>query len=325
MTTVAGRLLFHRLQKPLLRQRLLRSLSTLDPLSDPAKFISGLTSEDVEKNEEIAAFIAANFEPPPGPDEPSPWSVKSDEAKVEKESQPDAAEHLNIRKIHCFLRDPAEEEGSRRCQDLRASRNQIPGLLYGGNPDLGISSRDSASKIFVKTPWNVLHREFDLFHRAVESRVYDLTVYQDEYDTLGTVHRVLPTDVQWHPIRRTLFCINYLRYHPLRPIKIPIVYVNEEESPVMKRGGFIAPVNRYVSCLVEEGVPIPERLELECAGLKLKEVVRLDRIIFPEGVRMSKRGKPEKFVIGTVFGSRGDKDDDEAQEKETKVAAAKKA
>jgi hypothetical protein len=47
-------------------------------------------------------------------------------------------------------------------------------------------------------------------------------------------------------------------------------------------------------------------LELECTGLKLKEVVRLNRIIFPEGVRASKHVNPKTFLVGTVFGRRSD-------------------
>lgn len=291
----------------LIRRTQKRFFST-DPLVEPWKFVQGLSAEDVAKNETIAAFLRANFKaeddlPPAGRVKDAVKAV-ADEA-VEKND----ASHLNIRKISCFRRHSIEEEGSRRCRNIRDNL-EIPGLLYGGDPFKGIHSDDESSKIYVKTVWKLLQRELDLYHRSFESRVYDLTVFEDETDTEGTVHRVVPTNVQRHPIQNKLFCVNYLRYHALRPIQIPIVYVNEEESPAMKRGGFIAPVKRYVSCTVEEGVPIPERLELECTGLQLREVVRLDRVVFPEGVRMSKRVKPERFVIGTVFGRRADQADD---------------
>jgi large subunit ribosomal protein L25 len=276
-----------------------------DPLLEPWKFVEGLTVEDVQKNETIAAFLRANFE---GEDErpPPELAKKADEDELVEE---DPASLLNIRKISCFRRHTVDEEGSRRCQTIRDNL-EIPGLVYGGDPFKGIHSQDESSKIFVKTVWKVLQRELDIYHRAFESRVYDLTVFEDATDTEGTVHRVVPTDVQRHPIQNKLFCVNYLRYHPLRALKIPIVYVNEEESPAIKRGGFIAPVNRYVSCMVEDGVPIPEKLELECTGLQLREVVRLDRIIFPAGVQISKVVKPDRFVIGTVFGRRADASDD---------------
>jgi large subunit ribosomal protein L25 len=293
-----------RVLRPLARRIQGRHFSA-DPLKNPSKFVTGLSVEDVEKNEEISAFMKANF------------VVESEESEsvaeevVEDSVEVNPANALNIRKLTGYLRDTIREEGSRRCQTLRDGGGDVPGLLYGGDPTLGIRSSDAASKIFVKTPWPLLQRELDLYHRSFESRVYDLTIYEDESDTEGIVHRVLPTSVQRHPIQHKLFCANYLRYHAGRPIRIPIAYINEEESPALKRGGFIAPINRFISCIVEEGVPIPERLELECTGLQMKEVARLDRIIFPDGVSLSKRVKTDTFIIGTVFGRRGGLEDDE--------------
>jgi hypothetical protein len=73
----------------------------------------------------------------------------------------------------------------------------------------------------------------------------------------------------------------------------------------LKRDGFIIPVNKYVECLVEDGAPIPSALELECTGLLLKDVIKLNRLIFPDGVKPSKRVNPDTFVIGPVAGGRG--------------------
>ena len=89
------------------------------------------------------------------------------------------------------------------------------------------------------------------------------------------------------------------------------MYINEEESPAMKRGGFIAPVNRYVPCLVEDGVKIPDGIELDCTGATLKEVIRRDRLIFPDGVIPGKKVKDD-FLIGTIFGRKADIGDVEA-------------
>mmetsp|Transcript_640 Transcript_640/g.1010 ORF Transcript_640/g.1010 Transcript_640/m.1010 type:complete len:318 (-) Transcript_640:2803-3756(-) len=280
----------------------------VNPLDDPGRFVEGITKEDLEKDPELASFITANFSEIAADGETvesNAGEAAYEDTKGEKEKSND----LNMRKIHCYLRDPVKEEGSRRCETLRETRREIPGLLYGGDPTLGIKSKDHSSKIYVKTPWSILQRETDLYHRSFQSRVYDLTVYEDETEEESTVHRVIPSDLQWHPIKNKLFCANYLRYHAGRPIKIPIKYINEEESPAMKRGGFIAPVNRYVSCLVEDGVPIPDFLELECTGLELKNVARMDRIIIPDGVRVSKHVKQDSFIVGTVFGERAGKEE----------------
>jgi large subunit ribosomal protein L25 len=265
-----------------------RLLSTYE---DPSRYVQGVTNEDLANDPVLAAFFQVNFPT----DEPRLMGQQQGEEKVD--------ESLNIRTLSCLLRDPKHEEGSRTCQRLRSERF-IPGLLYGGDPTLGIYSHDASSQIFIKTPWTLLQRELDLYHRNFECRVYDLTVYEDEEDTEGTVHRVLPRDVQRHPVQSTVFCANFLRYFPGRPIKIPIVYVNEEESPALKRGGFLAPISRHVECIVQDGVPIPEKLELECTGLRVKDVVRMERIVFPDGVKPSKNVNMDQFLVGTVFGKR---------------------
>jgi large subunit ribosomal protein L25 len=275
----------------------------LSTYADPSRYVEGVTNEDLANDPVLAAFFEANF-----PTDEPPLKGKSiGEKKVDVS--------LNIRELSCLLRDAKREEGSRTCQHLRSQRF-IPGLVYGSNPQLGIFSHESSSQIFIKTPWTLLQRELDLYHRNFESRVYDLTIYENEDDTEGTVHRVLPRDVQRHPVQSTVFCTNFLRYFPGRPIKIPIVNINEEESPALKRGGFLAPISRHVECVVEDGVPIPEKLELECTGLRIKEVVRLERIVFPDGVKPSKNVKVDQFLVGTVFGRRMMDEEDEEEGKE---------
>ena len=79
----------------------------------------------------------------------------------------------------------------------------------------------------------------------------------------------------------------------------------------MKRDGFIIPVKKFVACFVEEGVPIPDALEVECTGLQVKDVIRMDRLIFPEGVRPIDNLDLENFVIGPVRGGKSAEADDD--------------
>lgn len=130
---------------------------------------------------------------------------------------------------------------------------------------------------------------------------------------------VIPTDLQMHPVGHYAYCVNYIRYHPNKPIKIKIRCINEEESPAMKRGGFLSMVNRSVECLVEGNVPIPQYIQLECTGLRQKDVVRRNRLLLPEGVSIHPR-VAEDYLIGTVFGAKGGSaaDDEKTEEDEKK-------
>ena len=287
-----------------------RSLSSLDKkFEDPSKFVAGVTKEQLAEDRNLQEFFRSNFaEEKVGPALVA--DLKKDE-NVEVDPLDEGRSVLNIRKLHCFKRDPVTEEGTRRCFRLRDDENFIPGLLYGADPGQNIvRPHDPDTKIFVKTKWDLIQKELVLYHRAFESRVYDLTIYEDEEDDVGTVQRVLPKNMNRHPVVNRIFCLNYLRYHPNRPINIPLRYINEEESNALKRGGYIVPQARYVQCFVEDGVPIPDTIDVECTGLKLKQTVRIDRLIFPEGVRPSKKVNPKQFLVGSVFGRRSAIGDD---------------
>jgi hypothetical protein len=295
------------------------TVSTAD-LNDPSTFVQGTTVEDLENNPVLAEYFAANFPKygTGGADDSgiSTQTIQEEAQKEEDEGEQITSSPLNIRTLSGFTRSVS---GSQPCYRLREREQLIPGLIYGSDPTQNILSKDPSSRISVMTPWQQIQREMDLFtYHNFESRVYDLTVYDenDEEDE-GVVHRVVPANVQFHPIQNKIYCCNFLRYHPGKPIKIPIVYVNEDESGAMKRGGFIVPQNRHVSCLVEDGVPIPEAIEMDCTGLKLKEVIRLDRMIFPPGVKASKKVDPEKFLVGTLFGRRADGGDEDETSEET--------
>jgi hypothetical protein len=115
---------------------------------------------------------------------------------------------------------------------------------------------------------------------------------------------VIPTDLQMHPVDHTAFCLNFIRYHPGKPIRLPIQTINEEESPAMKRGGFIAFTNKTIECLIDEKAVVPEYIPLECSGLRQKDVVRRDRLVLPDGVVISPRVS-EDYLLGSVFGAKG--------------------
>jgi ribosomal protein L25 (general stress protein Ctc) len=289
---------------------------------DPSKLVYGVTKEKMEGNPAIADFVSANF--PEAFNDTDSATYDQSEGSLQglgaeesayvarKAARVEIDYPLNIRPLTAYMRDAANEEGSRRSRFMRWE-GMIPGLVYGGDPNLGIFSRQPESKVFIKTPWKTLQKELDRYHRSFESRVYDLTVLEGPDDTEGNVYRVMPQGVQRHPVMSTIYCANFVRYHAERPIKIPIVQINEEESPALKRDGYIVPIKRYVECLVEEGASIPERLELECTGLQSKDVIRMDRIIIPDGVRISDRVKKagNEFILGVVFGRGKGADDDE--------------
>ena len=296
--------------------------------------VSGVTSEMIQNDPVIADYVRSNF-PEYFVDTTATTTKKTKITNwgERRRNRPQPA--LNIRSMATVKRDPDHEEGSNRCFSMRR-QGFIPGVIYGGDPTMGINGQDLSKRFFVKTPSNIIQSELDRHRYAFGSRVFDLTVY-DTYEQLqaatsseesengsgaeppsdgygGVVHRVMPRDIQQHPVNDTVYCCNFLRYFPGRPIKIPLLLINEEESPALKRDGFLIPINRFVECVVDEGVEIPDELEVECTGLQFNQVIRLDRVLFPDGVRPSKKVlKHPDFMIGPIHGGKGEIDDEATQ------------
>lgn len=364
------------------RAAMMCTTSTPPLHAQPNQYVTGVTNEQMEANQAMRDWYAANF---PSWKEDPETNIVTDPSETTDAQNDDTSEETeittnphaitlppeltkrNIRPLIAYLRDPTNETGTRNCDRLRSPGPNdddfplVPGILHGSDPTSNILSIDASSKLLVKTPWFEIQRELDRYatgrNGSFENRVYALTIYKDEDANVGyhrsvrtltkddtTYHLneetmevteipppppevlpertpivenilVIPADLQLHPVSHSALCVNFIRYHANKPIKIPIRTVNEEESPAMKRGGFIAFVNTFVECLVEEGGVIPERIELECSGLRQKDVVRRERLIIPEGVRVHPRVKDD-FLVGTVFGAKGVGADDAGDEEE---------
>ncbi|KAL7566182.1 hypothetical protein ACA910_011257 [Epithemia clementina (nom. ined.)] len=324
---------------------------------DPGKYIDGAKPEDLD-NPVFFAYAKANlphiYDPEYDPEFENEgleaWSgldprlmdmlkqsrreKKEKREQKKREKEEDKNHPLNMRPLHAYLRGP---EDQRRGRYLRNHAGLIPGIIYGSDPRLGILSCDKSTWIRIKTPQKPLYKELNRYENWFShSRVYNLTVYQDEEDKEGTKHVVMPTSVQWHPVGNKVYCVNFLRYHPGRPVRLPIKHVNEDLSPGLKTS-FIIPIQRKIEVLIDEGVSIPDFIELDCTGLRAQDVVRRDRVILPEGIQFSKKVMDRGFihyVIGKVYGSNRDRaataannaseEAKEAKKKPQKTSAEKK-
>merc|ERR1711862_924021 len=143
--------------------------------------------------------------------------------KEKKKQELHPLSHLNIRSLHCYVRDLETLEGSKVSRRFRAN-NLIPGVIQGR------SSADKKScintSIGVITNWNLLQRELDLYHRWVLSHVYELTLKSspikgevrhkltrdEEASEIISKELVVPVDMQMHPWKNTMYSINFQRY-----------------------------------------------------------------------------------------------------------------
>ena len=115
----------------------------------------------------------------------------------------------------------------------------------------------------------------------------------------GAKHRVLPRDVQFHPVSDTPMHVDFLRFDPNRKITaaVPVAFKGESESPGLKGGGVLNVVRYEVEVLCTAD-NIPPELILHLAGLEVGDSLHASSISLPEGVEFVISDRD--FTIATI-------------------------
>ena len=110
---------------------------------------------------------------------------------------------------------------------------------------------------------------------------------------------VLPRDVQTHPVRDHIMHVDLLQVDERTRIEVevPLHFLNEEESPGLKRGGVLNVVRHEVelSC---PATAIPPFLEVDLAGLDIGDAVKISSIALAEGVHPTITDRD--FTLATI-------------------------
>lgn len=168
-----------------------------------------------------------------------------------------------IRPISAELRQRAGKGAARATR--RAGR--IPAVIYGNKQDTVLISLEPVE----------FSRE--LKAHGFFSHIFEITVKGD-----GT-HRALARDVQFHPVTDQPLHVDFMRFSASTKlhVDVEIEFINEAESPGMKRGGVLNVVNATLEVVCAPDV-IPETLVVDLTGLKIGDSVHLSDIKLPEGV-----------------------------------------
>ena len=156
----------------------------------------------------------------------------------------------------------------------------IPAILYGGkNPNQKISIEKKDIK-------NIINSDNFL------SKVLEL-----EID--GKKEKVLPRDVAYNVVSEEPIHIDFMRVVSGKKIilEIPVKFINQPDSPGLKRGGVLNIVRRTVElrCPAES---IPDDITIDLAGSDIGTSLKISSVKLPENVvpKISDRD----FVIATV-------------------------
>lgn len=163
----------------------------------------------------------------------------------------------------------AESRSAGPQSSLRMLRQEgrVPAIVYGANKDPEIISLDAVA----------LKKEIN--RGGFSNRLFDLK-------TDKKTERVLPREVQLHPVTDKPIHIDFLRLTGESEVRlaVPVAFVDEEKCPGIKRGGLINVVRHDIE-LICRADSIPENLSASLDGLEIGDSIHINNINLPDNVR----------------------------------------
>ena len=136
-------------------------------------------------------------------------------------------------------------------------------------------------------------------------------------DVGGKPARTLPKAIDFHPVTSRPIHVDFVRIgeHAQVTVNIPVRFVDEEESPGLKRGGVLNVVRHELE-LICDAAKIPSEISISLAGLEIGDAVHISSVTLPDGAKPTIDDRD--FTVATVVAPSAMK----AEEEEAAAAAA---
>ncbi|QIG79136.1 50S ribosomal protein L25/general stress protein Ctc [Stakelama tenebrarum] len=111
--------------------------------------------------------------------------------------------------------------------------------------------------------------------------------------------RTLPKDVAFDVVTDRPVHVDFLRIseHAKVEVAIPVVFVDEEASPGLKRGGVLNMVRHELELAVD-AANIPDQIEISLKGLEVGDSIHISHVSLPEGAEPTITDRD--FTIATI-------------------------
>lgn len=164
----------------------------------------------------------------------------------------------------------------------RALRREgrVPAVIYGGKEEpLAIHVEE---KLLMK----------QLMTGHFMNSVVEITVG-------GTAVRTLPKDVAFHPVNDRPLHVDFLRLsaNSTVHVEVPVQFINEENSPGLKRGGVLNIVRHGLE-LVCEADKIPDDIIIDVTGFDVGDSIHISHVTLPAGAKSAITDRD--FTIATI-------------------------
>lgn len=167
----------------------------------------------------------------------------------------------------------------------RALRREgrVPAVIYGNNEDP-----------------QIVHVEEKILNKLLGTGHFFNSVVMVEVG--GKQVRTLPKDVAFHPVTDRPLHADFLRVseHASVHVNVPVVFINEELSPGIKRGGVLNVVLHDLD-LICDAAEIPDDVTIDLSGYDVGATIHLKDITLPKGAK-SGIADPD-LTIATIIAS----------------------
>ncbi len=173
------------------------------------------------------------------------------------------------------LRDTVGKSGAK---GLRRE-GRIPAVIYGDNQDVVTISIDGNE-----------------FAKLIKNPGFFTHIFS--IDVTGNKHQVLARDLQLDPVTDNPLHVDFLRFSKSTKIviEIPVSFINEEDSPGLKRGGVLNIVRRQLELRCSP-LSIPQSIVIDLTGFEIGESIHISSLDLPDGVEPI---TDRDFTVATV-------------------------
>ncbi len=184
----------------------------------------------------------------------------------------------------------------------RAARREgkVPGIVFGGDND----------PLPISIPFNELLKK--LKAGRFKSTLFNLKV--DGHDDV----RVICRDVQRDVVKDLPTHLDLMRLRRTTKVNlfVPVEFVNEEDSPGIRKGGVLTVVRNEIELIVTAG-DIPEQVTIDISDLDINDTVTISMVDLPAGTKPT---IDRDFVICNVSAPSALKSEDDEDADETEAA-----
>ena len=172
-----------------------------------------------------------------------------------------------------------ERAGKGASRALRRT-GRTPAVIYGGN----------------EAPVQIHVEEKELVKQLMTGHFFNSIV---EIEVGGKTVRTLPKDVAFNPVSDRPIHADFLRLSgdSKVTVQVPVVFVNEDASPGLKKGGVLNIVRLELE-LVCPNEEIPAEINIDVTGKDVGDSIHISEVALPKGVESAITDRD--FTIATL-------------------------